>query len=345
MCCATPDLYVVQSMLVCPTDFGYPVARVRRYTWMVHKRCVIAYIDWPPFAFSQYRHLRHNWHSFFSLASADQISAELSWGQNRPSVSQLFQSDPARDRTTFECALNAREQSWLRQYMDMSINHPLGAVVSLVQNPGVYACDNIGRSHLQTLTRNGYLLYSTFHGRWLTPWESLAAQNFPVFDRMIQFGESSSFSVVRTDSGSRGTDRAPYNGRARGELYSQAGNSMHVGLVGVALMWAILNVTDNAPRDQSTRRLHRTHVFHTLSACSLLLKILLFLSAPSVAHTSQSFVFLQYAPISRSNMSSLRFRLSHQPYVVRDRMCLPPSHPLGLSFLALSVYMYCTRTT
>eukprot|EP00959_Pyramimonas_sp_CCMP1952_P112461 2351498-Pyramimonas_sp.AAC.1 len=89
-------------------------------------------------------------------------------------------------------------------YKQQARGHLLGGCVGLDQDPTGHSSHNIGHDYLQTLIKNCGMLYSLTHERWLTPSETLAVQNFPVYPEMSVHGESCSFSRGRDAPRRRG---------------------------------------------------------------------------------------------------------------------------------------------
>ena len=77
--------------------------------------------------------------------------------------------------------------------------------------------------------------------RWLTPTEILLFQGFPIPGCMKAHGEATSFDKCRDE-------RSGMLPRSRRCMLEQAGNSMHVNVLGLALMWCLTYIVLEAPR-------------------------------------------------------------------------------------------------
>ena len=100
---------------------------------------------------------------------------------------------------------------------------------SISQSVGTHATTNSGGARLQCLTKNNFPTFSYKHGRWLLALEALASSTIVVKDDLSIHGERSSFCSKRED--------CALPARSRTAMYIQAGDSMAVPCVGLALMW------------------------------------------------------------------------------------------------------------
>eukprot|EP00959_Pyramimonas_sp_CCMP1952_P120097 2511090-Pyramimonas_sp.AAC.1 len=76
--------YVIQSVVCRLTDQGWPHRRSRRITVGIHKRRIIAGMDWTMFSGSFRRELRVSWRVVLQDNQAE-IAKELEWARSRPS--------------------------------------------------------------------------------------------------------------------------------------------------------------------------------------------------------------------------------------------------------------------
>eukprot|EP00959_Pyramimonas_sp_CCMP1952_P467396 9491536-Pyramimonas_sp.AAC.1 len=88
-----------------------------------------------------------------------------------------------------------------------------------------------GVRQMMTVIRNVDTLWSVRHKRWVMPHEMLLFQGFAV--RFKAHGERVSFDASRPHWLPRRTGRS---------ILQQTGNSMHVHVIGLALLWSVLYV-------------------------------------------------------------------------------------------------------
>jgi len=172
-----------------------------------------------------------HWHEFFDYATKEAIDDAFRWAANRPSAKKRVKS---HTESGSERCLNARELEWLAMYRDRARLDRNGAVVCLEQHPTLHSSENIHKFYLQTLIKTTGLMYSLKHERWMLPVELLLAMGYPVFDDISQYGEWCSFAMPRV----AGPRHPPM-------VAQQAGNTMHVGSIGVALMYGVMVVHDS----------------------------------------------------------------------------------------------------
>ena len=122
-------------------------------------------------------------------------------------------------------------------------------IVNLGQNPDKRRVHSVG-TKLQTITKNGALLWAMRANRWLTPSECWASLGHPVTPELVAAckGAVSPFS--------RGIV-APAT-RTHHSQVSQAGDAMHVASIGGVLLVVLLRVGDvlgsRNPRSQEGNR-------------------------------------------------------------------------------------------
>jgi hypothetical protein len=216
-------MYVVAyTVLVDCADLGVPNDRIRRLTWLYHKSSVITPIcSFPSFFDLCKRECEALW-DVFLVATEEELRSEFQWAsKRRTSCFKLGDSE-----TDFTGALTSLEMKHLDGYQRLC---PRG-VAMLQQNPWCHPQCNMDRPRLHTLFRRMTLVYSLVHKRWFTPMELLTVMMFPT--TVGPWGETCSFTHDRS-----AFDFPP---RSRGVVIEQAGNSMNVCVIGVALMWWLL---------------------------------------------------------------------------------------------------------
>ena len=84
------DIYIIESVVFCCSQLGLAAERVRRYTWMRHKRSVVASPSATisttfPDAISRQRRRNQGltWRQYFELASDEELAEELAWASGR----------------------------------------------------------------------------------------------------------------------------------------------------------------------------------------------------------------------------------------------------------------------
>ncbi len=94
-----------------------------------------------------------------------------------------------------------------------------------------------------TFIKNMQLVFCLKQRRWLTPLECIRAMGFPVLG-LTGFGETSSFCKAR--------DAYGFIPRSRHMVLEQAGNSFNPTVLGVALLWCLMQhkCPDDIPAEQ-----------------------------------------------------------------------------------------------
>ena len=259
------DKYLVHTCLLNAKDLGWPVTRVRRITLLLHKSKIRTILrPWPDIASACCRReCMTTWRGFL-CSSNQEFQEELRWAQNR--AGSLFRLDTLLDapqlrmepgkpeeetaakrklaaeldvywnKSAFTKALTFFELQNLKNYV---VLYPGERVYSLGQDALTHKQMSSG-THLHTLIKNVGMLFSWPDLRWLTPVEVLMFQGFPIPSHVKAHGERTSFEVPRS-----ARDVGP---RSRRAMLEQAGNSMHVNVMGVALLWALCYVELDQPR-------------------------------------------------------------------------------------------------
>eukprot|EP00974_Lingulodinium_polyedra_P004991 468670-Lingulodinium_polyedra.AAC.1 len=86
-------------------------------------------------------------------------------------------------------------------------------------------------TYLNTIIKNVGLLWSTRDKRWIFPSEMLLFQGFAADPRVKVYREPCSFDIERQD--------LALPGRRRNVILQQCGNSMHVQVMGLSLLWSL----------------------------------------------------------------------------------------------------------
>ena len=130
-----------------------------------------------------------------------------------------------KGRSAFTDAISLWELKQVLRYEDIVQDN----LVPFDLGQDALAWPSIGtRKSLMTIIKNVGLVFWSQGNRWLTPSECLLAQGFSVTLESKVHAESTSFDVPRA---------FPRNQSA---MFMQAGNSMNVHMIGLALVWALV---------------------------------------------------------------------------------------------------------
>lgn len=104
---------------------------------------------------------------------------------------------------------------------------------------------------LHTIKKNSGIIFNDNKKRWKTPDELLVAQCFPIPIALPKPRQppTCSFGVERSD-------------RKRGQLSAQAGNSIHVNVIGLVCMHCIKDIGNNECTDKMLPMLARIVAEH-----------------------------------------------------------------------------------
>ena len=232
--------YVVKSVLMDASNLGFPVERVRRYTWCLRKDILSArmaipgYLDWDEAFYNMFlRELQITWKDFFGYATPEELEEQFVWAAGRPS-SDMFgytREDMLNEVPDFESfwpALSVTEKDWVEEYNRLTKG--VGTVVALNQNPysmPLMAPKSKGNQVLQTIVRNCPMYYVQDEKRWFVPKELMQFHGLPVYNSV--YGEQCTMSLNRAEHN--------MNERNRVDMYHQTGNGMSYTQVGLALLW------------------------------------------------------------------------------------------------------------
>ena len=241
-------MYELSVCLLNNTQFATPVSRGRKYSVMTLKttarlaRPVSDLVS----VFRSERGDAYTWRSLM-LASRGELEAELAWATSRTGAASGGRQLSCDDPSAFEATLTAHEADHLSRFHSKI----RGVAYSLSQDADTRFC--WGREDiLQTIFCGCHMLWSDVDRRWLTGRELLACQGFPVFDRCLDgvFGIDGQPRVAVCSFNSSRL-KASLSSRSRPQLTSQAGNTMHVGVIGSVVLWALayleLNTSERVP--------------------------------------------------------------------------------------------------
>ena len=157
-------------------------------------------------------------------------------------------------KDSFWLALNPTEQEYLSDYESKCV----GCVYQLNQSPAANQHMMSTPTHLHCLIHNCGLLYSTEFGRWLMPSELLVAQGFPTHPGSTPWAYNQARPVCSFNAQRSMAHGGPRKAR---HVAGQVGNSMHVNVVGVVLLWSLfcLERMDASPLIRALSIMRRVH--------------------------------------------------------------------------------------
>ena len=250
---ALGNSYIIFSHVSNFADLGFAVTRVRRLTICVRKYLYLKVtFSWSDFVNSCRRVTRYSWHDFLR-ASPEEIEESVRWAENRKESMARLDLDALRVAIAEECdghtdadvdrvlavALETRHTRSLIpsecrrllkcRDMCMAKRGTLEHLVCYVgQEPGAHNQMSFAEVML-TIVRSGSICWADGNvRRALTAKELLSCQGFISYPSLATGPMTSDFLRPRL--------------RNRRQLLLQAGNSMPVPLVGLALMYSIIAV-------------------------------------------------------------------------------------------------------
>ena len=223
-------MYAVYSTVLSNTDFGHCVERRRRYTVLCLKTTLTLTRSLSDIVsvLGRVRSSTHTW-SEYVVASNDELRQELTWASTRKGSHRIT----PLALTDHDCFVHAL-LPWELENLRTAQRHKRGAVYTLSQNADHRKCwssDDV----LHTVIANNHMLFSDVHQRWLTARETLSLQGFPVYREHFEYIGAHDFPLCCFNR-SRISIGLP--GRKRSSLVRQAGDSMHVSVVGAVIVWA-----------------------------------------------------------------------------------------------------------
>lgn len=245
------DLYIVQTLILCPSVYGWPIARRRRITILLLRSeleaCICPYDQCTE---ALRRHCTYSWMEFL-IASSKELMTELEWSENLPTSVK----HPAEFKSLGkDLRAIANESKWTRALSRESLEFLHGyrmlfsdkrvMACMLNQNPLEHAEHLVGfHTTMFTLISNNPCLWvdipkdctedlgrlKGFVSRWWTPTEQLLAHGYVVVAHLSQHGEKASFCFQNES-------------RTRASAIRQNGNTMHVHIIGLAMLYVVICV-------------------------------------------------------------------------------------------------------
>lgn len=226
--------YAVQSIVLCPTELGWPVRRRRRWSVLIHRsRLLQATVSLENCVSLFHRACACSFTEFF-VATEEELLWELGWMWGRPKAGSKLANAPLPTDPTSEHfweALTEAERTNLASYEAEGKDKVCMLNQMHAKGRGVTS----GATTLHTLIKNTGVQWNSLLGRPMAAFpEMLLAQGFPVRPGLVA-GVTSDFANYC----SRATD-AKDRRLKRTAVAGQVGNSMNVNCAGVVLLWAIL---------------------------------------------------------------------------------------------------------
>ncbi|CAK0807139.1 unnamed protein product [Prorocentrum cordatum] len=237
--------YLIETIVLSPLALGHPVQRERRITWLRHKKTVTESVPspmpWPEFSVLFHRECDITWHAFF-IAEKGDLESELTWATQKtrstdrcdgPSTTPFFDLLTPVEKTRLEQHINQERQA----HTDADI----GSVVDLGQDPIGHPMNTLGQTWLYTIVKGCAIAWSTHHQRWMCPREIPLAQGFGTYSKVNDLAaEFCPFNADRLGKG--------FRARKRGVMIEQAGNTMHLAVMGTAFCWWLSQGPPSADR-------------------------------------------------------------------------------------------------
>lgn len=234
--------YFIETVVVEGTSFGWPTARTRRWTVLRHKAKTLSFRS-PLNVFTKLfeRRADFSWLAYLRATDAE-LESELAWASGRNTSKTGGRILTLKDPDPFFNALTDTETKIVEKYRELVGKNNNGkALCSLKQNPFTresgscfahFTHDDVQH----TVTKNVGLLWVTgIHPeRWMTPYEVLLAQCFPVYSDLYGH-EHVSFAQDRV--------------RSRNAIFAQSGNSMPLSMSGLFVFYAAIAVEKSTAFD------------------------------------------------------------------------------------------------
>ena len=188
------------------------------------------------------RHCDITWRSFLVSPRSD-LEKEWQWSASRPGVQKRRRETDNfnDDENSFKYMLTTVERERLVTY---SAKYP-GCVFDLGQNPESHAMVS-DKKRLHCLIKGTGLLFIAEKDRWMTPTEVLTAMGWPI----VEGSRSAACNAVTIFA----ADRPAPPARSHSSMVSQAGNAIHIGVLGVvqlALLIKLPSLAGNTGADTS----------------------------------------------------------------------------------------------
>ena len=234
------DKYLIETLVVCSSEYGQPTECKRRLTWMRHKQGIVEQVAWPLFAPCFRRACELDWCTYL-WASSDEVTAakRKAWARLHHTTEDEAPFDPPAE----EC-LTSMEAFHLQGYKELFGSSQ--CVVALNQNPREHPQHNAIRSGahgqkkwtskqcLQTVIKNAGTMWSLKHGRWILPDELVTTQCFPPPGSGIAYmGAMSCYDMDREAAG--------FGPRLNHWVVAQVGNGMNVNVIGIGILHVLFN--------------------------------------------------------------------------------------------------------
>ena len=229
-------MYDICSCVLANTSFGHCVERRRRYTLLHLKtrvtlcRQLSHVVD----VLGRTRSPSHTWREYFCQAPDSELSNDLAWASLRVPGQRTLPLTLA-DADAFEKSL----LDWEKYSLKIARSDQRNCVYTLSQNADNRRSWSRG-DVMQTLIAHSHMMWSDVHNRWLSARKVLSLQGFPVHAHHFKYLgiHESDLCKLCSFNASRASSGMP--ARNRSAMVRQAGDSMHVSVVGAALLWSAM---------------------------------------------------------------------------------------------------------
>ena len=227
------SVYVVCSLIIDLVQLGFPCRRKRRITILIHRQCVADTISpWTDSLVARcHRRLNLCFRSLL-ISTQEEQQAELDWAQTRKDL--VGNDKKIKDALDVQASPFVQAlTTWELQNLRHSRRRYPRCAYMLGQDAVVFG-NHSGLNELQCLIKNVGLLFSDLDNRWLVPKELIAFQRFPCYPSLKSavFPERCGFDAPRELCHGLGP-------RDRARTGEQAGNSMPVPLIAVAIIYSL----------------------------------------------------------------------------------------------------------
>ena len=283
-------MYDCDSTVLRNVTHGFPVERTRRFTIFVLKDSyeLSRPLGGPLGIEASLSRQMDSSHSYldYMIAKPAELDMELLWASTRDGCSSLSPLSTS-DQHAFERSLVPYE----RKHLSGHRRDAPGVAYTMSQNPDRRACHS-KRRILHTLTAGQHLIFVDPLNRWASARELLSFQGFPVYNEWLtalcadQPYPCCSFNFSRLSMGLTPRDRR--------HMTVQAGNSMHTGVVGAALVWILAFCHERAAPVPRALQQHGASAASTESASS----------SGSIGPTRDSTMLVPYVESGASTVSA-----------------------------------------
>jgi site-specific DNA-cytosine methylase len=203
------DLYHIQEILLCPSQFGWPVRRRRLWRVMTHRaKCDMPMQPLDVLHKFFTRRCGISWRDLL-VALPEEIQSEVLWASQRPLSRAYHKSDDEKASLLPVQSLTENEFSAMQVYKRIAP----GCVWNLGQNPRKVPISS-DPDVLGTVVKHCGIMFAdhpaapvtnNHKGRWFCPREVLLTQGIPAYDSVLEMRQVRrkicSFNIERAGAG------------------------------------------------------------------------------------------------------------------------------------------------